>query len=85
MGCSRKKQTGVWGYEISSGIEETASGFSEDKLKNNLEFLVVLVLGLKISESCNTVLWSFYGWSPILAPISRGKVKNLKIPGVFSK
>ena len=42
-------------------------------------------LGLKICKGCNAILWSFQGWSFVLSRISRGKVKNLKIPGGFQK
>ena len=50
-----------------------------------MEFSGVLVLGLKISEGCNIILWSLWKWSLILSAISRGKVNNVKIPGSFSK
>ena len=43
--------------------------------KNHVEFPFVLVSGFGISNGCKTVL----------SGISRGKVTNLKIPGVFSK
>ena len=35
----------------------------------------------KISEGCNTNLWSFYGRSLVLSGVSSSKVKNLKILG----
>ena len=68
MGYSRKKkQIGGWGYGISRGIGEIASGFSKELIENNVEFPGVikkefpgvLALGLKISEECKTIWWSF--------------------------
>ena len=53
--------------------------------KNHVKFLGILVLGLKISEGCNTTLTSFQGSSFALSGIFRGKVKTPKIPGKFSK
>ena len=46
---------------------------------------MVLVLDYGISKECNTVLRNFQGWSFVLPDISKGKVTNLKILGVFSK
>ena len=53
--------------------------------KNHVVFPGVFVLGLKISDGCNTILWIFQGWSLILSGISRDKLKNLKIPEGFKK
>ena len=53
--------------------------------KKKLKFPGILVLGLKISEGCNTILLSFQGSSFILSGILRGKLKTLKIPEEFSK
>ena len=50
-----------------------------------MEFPGVLVLGLKVSEGWNTILWSFYGWSLVLSGVFRGKVKNLKVLGGLQK
>ena len=70
-----------WGYGISRGIEEFVGVIK----KNSSGISRVLVLGLKISEGCHTILWSFFEWSLVLSEISTGKVKNLKIPGWLSK
>ena len=53
--------------------------------KNHVKFPGILVLGLEISEGCNTILWSFQGSSFVLSGIFRGKVKTLKTPGDFPK
>ena len=78
MGYSRKKKGGGgggWGYRISSSIEEIAKGISRGKLKttwnfqgwswkNHVEFSEVMVLGLKISEKCNTINFvDFLAWT----------------------
>ena len=66
---------GGWGYRISSSIEEIAKGIFRGKLKttwnfqgwswkNHVEFSEVMVLGLKISEKCNTINFvDFLAWS----------------------
>ena len=43
------------------------------------------VFGLGISKGSNTILWNIQGLSFVLSGISRGKVKNWKIPGGFQK
>ena len=53
--------------------------------KNHVKFPGILVLGLKVSEGCNTILWSFWGSSFVLSGIFMSKVKTLKIPGDFSR
>ena len=56
-----KNQTGGWGYGISRGIEEIASGISrgdQEKIMWNFQGSL-FVLGVKISEGRNTILWSF--------------------------
>ena len=54
-----------------------------------MKFPGTLVLGLKISEGCNTILWSFEGSSIVLPGIFRGILKTLRIRprilGEFSK
>ena len=50
-----------------------------------MEFPRVLALGLKISKRYNKILQSFQGQGFVLPGISRGKVRNLKIPGHFLK
>ena len=63
------------GYGIFRGIEKIVNGFSRDLLKtmwtflgmirkNYVEFLGVLVLGLKTSEDCNKIMWSVYRGKP---------------------
>ena len=47
MGYSRKK--------ANRGVEDMESSRS----KNHVEFPAALVLGLKISEGCDKILWSF--------------------------
>ena len=91
-----KNKQGGWGYEISRGIEEIASEIPRGLIENNVEFPGwsrnnhvefpgILVLGLKISEGYNTILWRFLGWSFVLPWIFRGKIKNLRIPGDILK
>ena len=50
-------------YEISRGIEKIASGndveFPEVIKKKSCGYFGRLLLGLKISKLCNTILWSF--------------------------
>ena len=70
LGSSRKKKL----HEFPAVIK-----------KNHVKFLGILVLGLKISEGCNTILWSFWGSSFVLSGIFMSKVKTLKVPGDFSK
>ena len=63
-----------WGYGISKGIWKKQQldfpgvnykqhGISRGARKNHVEFLAEfpgdLVLGLKFSEGCNTILWYF--------------------------
>ena len=80
---SEKKKGGCWGYGVSRGIEEIGSWFSRGYLKttqlrkNYVNFPGVLVLGLKISEGCNKILWTLSGWSLILSGISRVKLSYL--------
>ena len=76
LGSSRKKKI-TW---IKSNME-----FPAVIKKNHVKFLGILVLGLKISEGCNTILWSFWGPSFVLSGIFMSKVKTLKVPGDFSK
>ena len=82
---SRKKQRGrlrIWNFQ---GYWRNRKWIFLGLIKNNVEFPGVLVLGLKISEGCNIILWSFWEWSLVLSRISLGKVNNLKIPAGFSK
>ena len=78
MEYSRKiKQTGglkIWNFQ---GCWINSKWSFQMLSKNNVEFPGVLVLGLKISEGCNTILWSFYGWSFVLYGISRDRAKRL--------
>ena len=53
--------------------------------KKHVEFPGALVSSIKISKRCITILQSFQGWSFVLSEISSSKVRNLNIPGVFSK
>ena len=53
--------------------------------KEIVEFLWVLVFGLRISKGCSTILWNLQGWSFVFSRISKGKVTTLKIAGIFSK
>lgn len=60
------------------------SPLQEERLrKNYMEIPWVLVYVPEISMGCNTILLNFRGRS--LTQISKGKMRNLKIPGVFPK
>ena len=59
--------------------------FLEVIKKIHVEFPGALVLDFKISEGCNTILWSFQAWGLALSGVSRGKEKNLKILGGLTK
>ena len=60
------------------------SPLQEERLrKNYMEIPWVLVYVPEISIGCNTILWNFRGRS--LTQVSKGKIRNLKIPGVFPK
>ena len=52
-----------------------------------MAFPWALVFGLGISKRCNTILRNFEGWSFVFSGISKGKgkVTNIKTPGVLSK
>ena len=68
------------------GVNKKRSGISRhDQEKNSVEFPWVLVFDLGRSNGCDTIWWNFQGWSFILSGISKGKVTNLQIPGVFFK
>ena len=98
-GYSRKKQTrgrGRWGHGISRriekiewgtpGVNKKRSGISRrDQKRNSVEFPWVLAFGLGNSNGCSTIWWNFQGWSFNLSGISKEKVTNLKIPGIFFK
>ena len=72
----KNRQVGlrVWKqYSISTSDQE-----------KNVEVLGVLVSDPKILKGCK-ILQSFQGWSFVFPGISKGKVRNLKIPRVFPK
>ena len=50
-----------------------------------MEFLWDLVFGLGIPKGCCTILRNFLRWSFVFSRISKDKVTNLKIPGIFWK
>ena len=84
LGYSRKKNRvlRIWNFQ---GYWRNGKWIFNGLIKNNVEFLVVLVLGLKFSKGWKNYLCSFSRWSLVLSGISRGEVKKLKIPGGFSK
>ena len=94
-GYSKKIQTDRF-EEMSRGIEKRACGNTRGQLKkkwnfqwcsrkSQVEFPWVLVFELGLSKGCHTILQNFQGWKLVFSGISRGKVTNLKIPGVFSE
>ena len=85
---------GYWRNSKSNfqGLIKNNVEFQGWSRKNHVEFPGVLVLGLKISEGCCGCATQFcgvsssaIGWSFVLSGISRGKVRNLKIPGEVQK
>ena len=74
----KKKQT--------SGVEgmKTMQHFHKWSRKKHVEFLGILDSDPKILKGCK-ILQSFQGWSFVFSGISKGKVRNLKIPRVFPK
>ena len=51
LGFSKKKN---W-----HGLIQNNKEFSEVIKKNHVKLTVILVSGLKVSEGCNTIFWSF--------------------------
>ena len=65
---SEKNKTGGggggWRWNFQGLIKnnvEFPGVIKKEKTKNHMEFPGVLVLGLKGSDGCNTILWSFLG------------------------
>ena len=57
-----KKSNGVAGLRLEfPGVNQKQCGIfkGDQERKSHMEFPGVLVLGLKSSEGCNAVLWSF--------------------------
>ena len=88
----KKTQTGgSWEYGISRAIEERACENSRVQLKKKWNsqlcsrINLVLVFDLKISKGYHKTLQNFQGWKLVFSRISKGKITNLKIPGVFFK
>ena len=94
-----KKRIGVgvlriWNFQ---GYWRKSNCIFQRLIKNNVKFpgvtkqkscgtyIRVFILGLKISDACNTYLWNFSEWSFVLSGISKGKVKNLKFDRVFQR
>ena len=71
----------LWKFQESSKKE-----YNFHLIKNNhVEFPWVLLFGLGIPKGCSTILWNFLRWSFVFSRISKDKVTNLKIPGIFWK
>ena len=71
----------IWKFQGSSKKE-----CNFHLIKNNhVEFPWDLVFGLGIPKGCSTILWNFWRWSFVFSRISKDKVTNLKIPGIFWK
>ena len=89
IGLSQKKsKQEVWGHGVS---KDRMRKFQEQS-KKEVEFPGVIQkkscrnsIGLGNPNGCNTILWNFWWWSFILSGVSKGKVTNLKFPGVFFK
>ena len=78
----KKRGLRIWNFQ---GYWRNGKWIFNGLIKNNVEFPVVLVLGLTFSKGWKNYLWSFSRWSLVLSGISRGEVKKLKIPGGVSK
>ena len=94
MGYSGKKsnQGGLrtWNFQgywraYGNSREQVKKEWNLHLIKKIVEFTCVLVFGLGISKGCSTILWNFQRWSFVFSKISKTKVRNLKISGIFSK
>ena len=76
---------GYWRAYGNSWNQVKKSAIFTWSKNNNVEFPWDLLFGLGIPKGSSTTLWNFLRWSFVFSRISKDKVTNPKIPGIFWK